>query len=232
MTSMRTHLDGVITMDERGRIEFINPAAEGIFGYSASDVVGRNVTMLMTSDDAEHHDGYLRNYLRTGKAKIIGYGREVVDARLEAGHARLRAILETAVDGVITMDERGRIEFINPAAEGIFGYSASDVVGRNVTMLMTSDDAEHHDGYLRNYLRTGKAKIIGYGREVVGHRQDGTTIALDLAVIDVRLGDEVRFTGFLRDITDRKRAEEATRASEALHYDLYENAPRRRHHHG
>ena len=134
-------------------------------------------------------------------------------AAIEAGHARLRAILETAVDGVITIDQRGRIEFFNPAAERIFGYSAGDMIGRNVSVLMMPDDAEHHDAYLRNYLRTGQAKIIGRGREVVGRRQDGTTFPLDLAIADARVGEEVRFTAFVRDISDRKRAEEALRKS-------------------
>lgn len=133
---------------------------------------------------------------------------------IEAGHARLRAILETAVDGAITIDERGRIEFFNPAAECIFGYSAGDVLGQNVSVLMTPDNAEHHDDYLRNYLRTGQAKIIGFGREVVGHRQDGTTVPLDLAIAETRVGDAVRFTAFVRDISDRKRAEEALQVSE------------------
>ena len=121
---------------------------------------------------------------------------------------RLRAILETAVEGIITIDERGRMESVNPAAERIFGYKAADLIGRNVSMLMPSPDRERHDSYLSNYTRTGHAKIIGIGREVVGLRKDGTTFPMDLAVSEVKLPERRLFTGFVRDITERKRLEQ------------------------
>ena len=124
---------------------------------------------------------------------------------------RLRAILETAVEGIITIDERGIVESMNPAAEKIFGYSAAEVIGRNVSMLMPSPDRERHDGYIQNYVRTGQAKIIGIGREVVGQRKDGTVFPMDLAVSEVKLANRRLFTGFVRDITERKRAEELER---------------------
>ena len=121
---------------------------------------------------------------------------------------RLRAILETAVEGIITIDDRGRIESVNRAAEEIFGYSAAEVIGRNVSMLMPSPDRERHDSYIGNYLRTGQARIIGIGREVVGLRKDGTTFPMDLAVSEVKLPERRLFTGFVRDITERKRLEQ------------------------
>ena len=124
---------------------------------------------------------------------------------------RLRAILETAVEGIITIDERGIVESMNPAAERIFGYSAAEVIGRNVSMLMPSPDRERHDGYIQNYVRTGQAKIIGIGREVVGQRKDGTVFPMDLAVSEVKLANRRLFTGFVRDITERKRVEELER---------------------
>jgi PAS domain S-box-containing protein len=125
----------------------------------------------------------------------------------EETEERLRAILQTAVEGIITIDERGIIESINPAAERTFGYSAEEVIGKNVSVLMPSPDREQHDRYLQNYARTGQAKIIGIGREVVGQRKDETTFPLDLAVSEVRLARRRLFTGFVRDITERKRAE-------------------------
>jgi PAS domain S-box-containing protein len=120
---------------------------------------------------------------------------------------RLRAILETAVEGIITIDERGIIESFNLAAERIFGYKAKEVIGKNVSVLMPSPHREQHDTYLGNYLHTGHAKIIGLGREIVARRKNGTVFPMDLSVSEVRLADRRLFTGFIRDITERKRLE-------------------------
>lgn len=122
---------------------------------------------------------------------------------------RLRAILETAVEGIITIDERGTIESFNHSAEKIFGYSAAEAIGQNVKMLMPEPFRHEHDGYLKNYRDTGHAKIIGIGREVVGRRKDGTLFPMDLSVSEVKLADRRMFAGFVRDITDRKTAEKA-----------------------
>jgi PAS domain S-box-containing protein len=125
----------------------------------------------------------------------------------EETEERLRAILETAVEGIITIDEHGLIEAMNPAAEKIFGFKAAEVIGRNVSCLMPSPYREEHDSYIGNYLTSGRAKIIGIGREVVGQRKDGSIFPMDLAVSEVRLANRRLFTGFVRDITDRKKAE-------------------------
>ena len=122
--------------------------------------------------------------------------------------SRLRAILDSAVDGVITIDERGLIEAVNPAAETLFGYTASEMIGRNVNMLMPSPFREEHDGYLSNYQRSGEAKIIGIGREVRGRRKDGSTFPLYLAVSEINFGFRRVFTGFLHDLTALRKAEE------------------------
>jgi PAS domain S-box-containing protein len=127
---------------------------------------------------------------------------------LHDSEQRLRAILETAVEGIITIDERGIVESINPAAEKAFGYKVGEVVGRNVGMLMPSPLREEHDTYISNYLRTGQAKIIGIGREVNGCRKDGTIFPIELAVSEVRLAGRRLFTGFVRDISERKKVEE------------------------
>lgn len=123
--------------------------------------------------------------------------------------ARLQAIFNTVVDGIVIMDEQSRIDAFNPAAERIFGHRAQDVIGRKVTMLMPPPWNQHHDTYVQRYLKTGKARIIGIGREVRGLRKDGTTFPMDLAVSEVRVGKRRLFTGIVRDITDRKRAEQA-----------------------
>jgi PAS domain S-box-containing protein len=133
--------------------------------------------------------------------------RRRVEVALGESEMRLRAIVDHAVDGILTIDERGIIESYNPAAERTFGYTAAEVIGQNVKMLMPEPYYSEHDNYLRNYLHTGQAKIIGVGREVTGRRKDGSMFPLELAVSEVRLGDWRLFTGITRDITQRKEVE-------------------------
>lgn len=129
--------------------------------------------------------------------------------------ARAGAILETSVDGVITMGVDGIVESFNVAAERIFDYRADEVIGRNVSMLMPEPDRSRHDGYLARYLATGERRIIGIGREVAGRRRDGTTFPMELAVSEVVVGGQRVFTGLVRDISDRRALEqEVLRASE------------------
>lgn len=134
-----------------------------------------------------------------------------IEAELAESMGRYHAILDTAVDGIITINERGAVASFNRAAERIFGYRAAEVIGRNVSMLMPAPYRESHDGYLDNYRRTGRKKIIGIGREVEGLRKDGTRFPLDLAVGEVVSGGQRLFTGIVRDITDRKDAEREAR---------------------
>ena len=126
---------------------------------------------------------------------------------LTESEQRMRAILDTAVEGIITINERGVVDLINPAAERIFGYRADEVIGQNVSMLMPLPYSAEHDRYLGNYIRSGEARIIGVGREVVGRRKDGTIFPMDLSVSEVRLPNRRLFTGFVRDISERKKAE-------------------------
>ena len=140
---------------------------------------------------------------------------------------RLRAILETAVEGIITIDERGLIESVNSAAEQTFGYQAREIIGKNVSVLMPSPYRAEHDSYLANYRRTGHAKIIGIGREVVGRRKDGSSFPMDLSVSEVRLADRRLFTGFVRDISQRKRLEKeileiSDREQRRIGHDLHD----------
>ena len=128
----------------------------------------------------------------------------------------LAAIVASAVDGIIVIDARGRIESFNPAAERLFGYLEGDVIGRNVNMLMPSPYHEEHDGYLARYLTAGEAKIIGVGREVIGRRADGGTFPLHLSVGEMSLAGERKFTGIVHDLSDRVRMEEKLREQAAL----------------
>ena len=148
---------------------------------------------------------------------------------LRDSEERLRAILHTAVEGIITIDIRGIMESVNPAACKLFGYAPEEMVDHNVSMLMPQPFAGEHDHYLSNYARTGHARIIGIGREVVGRRKDGSLFPMELSVGEVRLAGERFFTGIVRDITDRKRLEkevleisdrEQRRIGQDLHDDL------------
>lgn len=143
------------------------------------------------------------NALRDGEA-----ARRQAEQSLAVSESRLRALLEAAVDGILSIDERGLIQTINPAAERLFGYAAAEVIGQNVKMLMPSPYREEHDGYVARYLATGEKRIIGIGREAVALRKDGTTFPIDLSVAEARVGRERLFVGIIRDITERKRAEE------------------------
>jgi PAS domain S-box-containing protein len=129
-------------------------------------------------------------------------------AALQESRERLRAIVETAVDGIITIDECGTIESINPAVERIFQYPKDQLIGQNVKVLMPPPDHDRHDNYLRRYRATGERKIIGIGREVTGRRKDGTTFPIELSISESTLPGNRFFTGILRDITQRKQAEE------------------------
>jgi two-component system sensor kinase FixL len=115
----------------------------------------------------------------------------------------LRAVIETAVDGVIIIDAAGIVQLYNPACERIFGYRAEEVLGQKVNMLMPSPYREEHDGYIARYRRTGEARIIGIGREVEGRRKDGSIFPMDLAVGEARQDGESVFVGMIRDISER-----------------------------
>jgi two-component system sensor kinase FixL len=123
--------------------------------------------------------------------------------------------MEAAVDGIIVIDAHGQVQTYNKACERIFGYTAAEVIGRNVKMLMPAPDRDRHDSYIENFKRTGIRKIIGIGREVTGLRKDGTAFPMDLSVAEVRQGEDHAFVGIIRDITRRKRAEAELREREA-----------------
>jgi PAS domain S-box-containing protein len=248
MRSVVDHVvDGIITIDARGTVTTFNPAAERIFGYKSEEVIGKNVKALMPEPYHSEHDGYIGNYLHTGRAKIIGIGREVIgrrkdgstfpmelaisefrlgesryftgivrditqrkqaEAELRDAEERMRSVVNHVVDGIITIDEHGSIESFNPAAEKLFGFRRAEVMGHNVKMLMPEPYHGEHDGYIRNYVGTGHAKIIGIGREVIGRRKDGSTFPMELAVSEFHIGQRRFFTGIVRDITERKRLQE------------------------
>src|SRR5258705_376242 len=139
--------------------------------------------------------------------------RKSAERALHDSTGRMRALIETAVDGAILIDARGVVLMFNPACEKLFGYSADEVIGKNVKMLMPEPYQHEHDRYIANYLDSRKPKIIGIGREVVGLRKDGSTFPMDLSVGEAEQEGGSIFVGIIRDITERKSAERALRES-------------------
>jgi two-component system CheB/CheR fusion protein len=143
----------------------------------------------------------------TGQAKDNESDTDRVEEGLHDVANRLRSIVETAADGIITIDGRGIIESINPAGARMFGFEPGELVGKNVSMLMPNPHADAHDTYLANYLRTGSANIIGIGRELLAKKRDGTTFPMRLAVSEMSLSGRRAFTGIIVDLSGRRQLE-------------------------
>jgi len=142
-------------------------------------------------------------------------GQYLIEQKLRESDARARSILRTTVDAIITIDDKGSIRTFNRAAEELFQFSASEVIGKNVNVLMPQPYRREHDDYMENYHQTGKRKIIGIGREVTGKRKDGSTFPMYLAVSEVNVNGQRLYTGIIRDITEQRRLEqEVLRISE------------------
>ena len=244
--------DAIFSTSLDGIIESWNPGAENVFGYTAQEIIGKSILMLIpaerTQEEADilsriargghieyfetvrrRKDGRLANLsvsmspILNGERQVIGVSkiaRDVTDQHaaaeeLRKSNERINSIINTMVDGLISIDERGIMETFNPAAERIFGYAAAEVIGKNVSMLMPEPYHSQHDAYLSRYLATGEAHILGVGqsggREVAGQRKDGSTFPMALAVSEMRLGERRYFTGIVHDISIRKHAEELQR---------------------
>src|SRR5690349_21483282 len=130
----------------------------------------------------------------------------LAEQAMHDSEARHRAIFESALNGIITIDDRGIIESVNPATERLFGYHADELVGRNVEMLMPAPYFAEHRKYLIDYIISGNRNIIGTAREVMGRRRDGSEFPVELAVSELVVGGRRMFTGLVHDITDRKAA--------------------------
>ncbi len=197
-------LDALKVLQESGHdVPFI--LLSGRVGEEAAVAATRaGARDFLLKDHLDRLVGAVERELR--EAQVRHERRQAEDA-LREHEAITRAIVNTAVDGIITVDERGRIQSFNPAAERLFGYAAADVLEQSIKILMPPPYRERHDDYIAAYLRTGVKRIIGVGREVVGQRRDGTMFPIDLAVSEVVLGERRLFTGVVRDITARKRAE-------------------------
>lgn len=164
-------------------------------------IIDVSVTVSPVWDD----DGAL-----IGASKVA---RDITAARaaqaaLREREAHLQSVLDTVPDAMVVIDTRGIMQSFSATAERLFGYRASEAVGKNVNILMPQPYRGHHDAYLSRYMATGERRIIGVGRLVVGQRKDGSTFPMELAVGEMRSGDRRFFTGFVRDLTERQQTQQ------------------------
>lgn len=186
-------------------------------GGIGGDRTYSHVKPLIQKSGGRRHVEWIHSDIKDNEGHVTGIlcmGRDVTELQatreaLVASEKRSSAVLETAVNAIITMSEQRIIETVNTATERIFGYTREEMVGQNIRMLMPQPYRDKHDGYVKEYLKTGVKKIIGIGREAVGQRKDGTVFPMDLSVGEALLPDGQRvFTGIIRDLSDRKLLEE------------------------
>jgi two-component system sensor kinase FixL len=238
-------LDGRIQMANRAAGRMLGHSVEAIVGRVVSDLVptdriaelalaierskARKELSLfqtrLTSKDGRLLDVSIAiSPIEGPQGRVTGFtltARDITDRlrnnrALQIAEARWRALVDSTVDGMIIIDASGGIEAFNPAAERLFGYGLTDVLGQNVRMLMPSPDRELHDQYISRYMTSGVPKIIGIGRQVTGQRRDGSTFPLHLSVGEMRIGDERHFVGMLHDLSARASLEERVREQTAL----------------
>jgi two-component system sensor kinase FixL len=245
--------DAIIAKDLDGTILAWNASAERMYGYTAQEMIGRNIGVIIPADRPDELGKIMRRLIggervqhfetvrvardgrrvdvsltlspiRDASGTIVGastIARDITlkNARLRLladSEERLRSIVEAAVDGIIVIDARGSIEAFNPGAERLFGYTASEMLGQNINVLMPEPYHSEHDQYLRHYLETGEQRIIGIGREVSAMRKDGRLFPVHLSVGEMVLDGQRKFTGILHDLTSRVAIEERLREQAAL----------------
>lgn len=207
--------DLMTVMHEQERTQDLSLRAP-VDPYTEIGQIAAQYNQLMDSlQSSLTHISNLQHSELSLKQKVIA--EERAKAEILSYQKRLNSILDNAVDGLITIDSNGIVESYNKACEQMFGYSAKEVIGQNIKMLMPERYAANHDGYIRHYLETGEGKIIGRGCQLEGRRKDGHIFPIDLSVSEIRLGSERIFSGIIRDITEQKEAEaELLRSNSAL----------------
>ena len=155
-----------------------------------------------------------RHQLAVSNLQAEAAERRHLENKLRKNEARLKAILDTAAEGIVTINEKGIVETCNPAAAKMFGFAPNEMFGRKITELMPFPDNERHDDYIATYRKTGRTNVIGRGRVITAARRDGSHFPVDIAVGEFMDSDGHHFTGIMRDISDRVAAEMALKASE------------------
>jgi two-component system, NarL family, sensor histidine kinase EvgS len=178
------------------------------------------VSVTALRDAQKNIIGYLLIGTDNTARKQVEAVQALLDQQLRDSTARLQAILDTMADGVLTIDEYGNIETLNPAGESIFGYTGAEIIGCNIKMLLSEASHGQHDDYLEHCRSNGEGSVIGIRRELVGRRKDGSTFPLELALNEMRLGGEHRYSSIARDLSERRKAEEQLNLFFALSLDI------------
>ena len=226
-------IDAVVSIDEKNRVTYYNAAAEKLWGYTAEEVIGQNVKMLVPHAIQGRHDDYVNNNRSTGQDKIVGTFREVQLegksgetiwaslslSRVKTGNKicytafvrdisaernareQINQTLEQTIDAVVTIDARNNVTFFNKAAEQLWGYSRDEVLGKNVKMLVPVQLQSNHDNLVNANRTTGVDKIVGTSREVRIERKDGRVVWGGLSLSKLRVGDDIMYTAFVKDVT-------------------------------
>lgn len=216
------NLLGWDTSEVRGNpFAMLYPPADRELGQPQRDLAAargegqfRSEAWRVRRDGSEFLASTMLSAVRSGET-LRGFGAVIHDiteqkaatTALARSELHLRSILATVPDAMVVIDERGTILSFSAAAERLFGYDEREVTGRNISMLMPTPDRERHDAYVERYCRTGERRIIGIGRIVVGRRRDGSEFPMELSVGEARSDGHRLFTGFIRDLTDKQRAE-------------------------
>ena len=208
----------LLPRDDDGYLDSVLRQVRGGVSVDPRDLVmltkdGQRIQVSVTVSPIRDADG--RATAAVMMARDLTAQRRAEQA-LRRSEVRWRAIIESAVDAIVLINRRGTIEFFNPAAERIFGYPVDEVMGCNVSMLMPDPYASEHDHYLRRYQMTGDRRIIGIGREVTARRKDGTTFPAHLSVAELTVDGETKFTGIVRDLTERVSLEVRIREESGL----------------
>ena len=226
-------IDAVVSIDEKNRVTYYNAAAEKLWGYTADEVIGQNVKMLVPQAIQGKHDDYVNTNRSTGQDKIVGTFREVQMerktgekiwaslslSRVKTGNKicytafvrdisaernareQINQTLEQTIDAVVTIDARNNVTFFNKAAEQLWGYSRDEVLGKNVKMLVPVQLQPNHDNLVNANRTTGVDKIVGTSREVRIERKDGRVVWGGLSLSKLRVGDDIMYTAFVKDVT-------------------------------
>ena len=209
--------------------------------WRVGDVRGAQIVYVNLTEDVAWTDaGFLRILallvIGGGAAlSLVGYlvwrnFREVTATQnalrlAEESEARALSVLRSAADAIVTIDQSGRVEIANDAVKRIFGIDPDDLVGKNISCLMPQHEADRHDGFLKTHFETGRSTVIGSNRELRGRRVDGSVFPLELSVSKFEVAGKVHFTGIMRDVSERRRAERKAQAAEALLTEAIEALP-------